>query len=213
MRPACRRAARSGRLPPASGGASLSGTCRLRNCSPASALTRQQRRWDGLGSALGAGCRRALAAGGGWTLDANCAAQAVSGRPACCGLPGRASRRKHKLTELPVIPAAQLGKKERTLQEVTSPLALQRGHSSGDLPLLPSASASDGCMTPRSRGEEARAGQQLGGAGSHGRGAWQPQPSNLGRSSSGKGGDAAAAGADGAGQRHAVPRLALPARQ
>ncbi|KAI7838717.1 hypothetical protein COHA_007513 [Chlorella ohadii] len=45
--------------------------------------------------------------------------------------------------------AAQLGKKERTLQEVTSPPALQRGHSSSDL--LPAASLSDGSMTPRSR--------------------------------------------------------------
>lgn len=99
----------------------------------------------------------------------------------------------------------QLGKKERTLQEVTSPPALQRGHSSSDL--LPAASLSDGSMTPRSRGEEAPSMQQLGG--SQGRPAWQRQPSNLGRSSSSSG---AAAGADG-GSRRAVPRLALPGRQ
>jgi len=97
----------------------------------------------------------------------------------------------------------QLGKKERTLQEVTSPPTLQRGHSSSDL--LPSASLSDGSMTPRSRGEDAPAMQQPGG--SHGRPAWQRQPSNLGRSSSGT-----AAGTDG-GSRRAVPRLALPGRQ
>lgn len=102
------------------------------------------------------------------------------------------------------LPAVQLGKKERVLQEVTSPPALQRGRSSSDL-LLQAASASDGSMTPRSRGEEAPAVKQLGG--SQPRQAWQPQPSNLGRSSSGS-----VAGADG-GSRRAVPRLALPGRQ
>lgn len=100
-------------------------------------------------------------------------------------------------------PTLQLGKKERTLQEVTSPPALQRGRSSSDLalPLAP-----DGSMTPRGRGEEEQAMQlQLGGG--LARATRQRQPSNLGRSSNGGG-----AGSEG-GSRRAVPRLTLPGRQ
>lgn len=99
----------------------------------------------------------------------------------------------------------QLGKKERTLQEVTSPPALQRGRSSSDL-VLPLVS--DGSMTPRGRGgEELAMQQQLGGG--LARAARQRQPSNLGCSS---GGGCSGVGAEG-GSRRAVPRLALPGRQ
>lgn len=128
------------------------------------------------------------------------------------------------LTSLCVLPAwracPQLGKKERTLQEATSPPPL--GRTSSDL--LPSSDMelADGSATPRSRGSEQAAAweQQQRLRGGRGR---PRQPSNLGRQASAASSTAAAAGVPttaapavaaakgGAGRRNVPPlRLGLP---
>jgi hypothetical protein len=101
--------------------------------------------------------------------------------------------------------AAQLGKKERTLQEATSPPLLGRTTSEH----------MDGSMTSRSRGSEEQHWQQQAQSQQQQPKGRQRQASNLGRPAAAPG-EATSGGSSGGGGSRRVPpinlRLALPGR-